>query len=345
MTNDDRPDPGALQKTVGDAELHLHNLPLPSPYRTLGWQPRFLKDWEAAGLELGRQIKPRLIRAYGNAQNGYIAAKIKRELRVPLVMSLHGNPDVERKKNPWWPHWMRRLMLQRMLAFEQESLAAADWVLPVYESIRGYAERRGAQKIEVCYNVINPDNLKVKNSYRLHSPPRLISVSRQFDGKNPVNLIRSLARLPDVEITLVGDGPYHERLHDEVRACGISKRTKFFRAIPNDQLCRMLPEFDIFAAHTDYWEISKALVEPLLAGLPVVLNRQIKEPVPELQGDFMLLVENSPQGYYEALKKLIEDDSFREQLGRKAYVHAMAHWAPVKTEEKFVDLYRKAMTP
>jgi len=343
MTNDDRPDPAAVQKMVGDAELQLHNLPLPSPYHTLGWHPVFLKDWVAAGLELGRRIQPQLIRAYGNAQNGYLAAQIKRYLGVPLVLSLHGNPDVERKKTPWWPHWMRRLMLQRMLTFEWESLAAADWVLPVYESIRSYAERRGGKNIEVYYNVINPDNLWVKRSYALHSPPRIISVSRQFEGKNPVNLIRSAARIPGVELTLVGDGPYHDRLKDEARDSGIGERTKFYRAIPNDQLCRMLPEFDIFAAHTDYWEISKAVLEPLLTGLPVVLNRQEKDPVPEFQGDFMLLVENSPQGYYDAFMKLIQDDSFREQLGRKAYEHAMANWAPVQTEQKFVELYKKAI--
>jgi glycosyltransferase involved in cell wall biosynthesis len=343
LTNDDQPEPTAVQKMVGNAELHLHNLPLPSPYRTLGWLPCFLKAWEAAGLELGRRIQPQLLRAYGNAQNGYLAAKIKKDLGVPLVMSLHGNPDVERRRNPWWPRWKRRLMLQRMLAFERESLAAADWVLPVYESLRGYAQRRGAKRIEVYYNVINPDNLRVKNSYCLHSPRRLISVSRQFEGKNPVNLLRSVARLPDVELTLVGDGPYHERLQDEVRACGIGNRTKFFRAIPNDQLCRMLPDFDFFAAHTDYWEISKAVLEPLLTGLPVVLNRQVKDPVPEFRGDIMLLVENSPEGYYEALRKLIQDDSFREELGRKAHAHAMAHWDPVKTEEKFVEIYKQAI--
>ena len=127
-------------------------------------------------------------------------------------------------------------------------------------------------------------------------------------------------------------------------AHGVGDRTEFYQAIPNDQLCRMLPDFDIFATHTEYWEISKAVLEALLTGLPVVLNRRLGAPVPELQGDFLLLVDNTPDGYFQALQKLLTDDAFREQLGLKAYAHAQEHWAPAKTEEKFVEIYRQLIS-
>lgn len=345
MTNDDRPDPGPLAKTVGRARLYLHNLPLPSFVLTLGWQPRLLKNWVQAGVRLAREIRPDLLRAYGNYGNGYLAAQIKKRLGLPLVVSLHTNPDVsQRRATPWWPLWKRRLALEFMVKFEEETLKTADWVLPVYESIRGYAARRGARRIEVCYNVINPDCLMKKESYALHQPPRIISVSRQIPGKNPENLIRAMAALPEAELTMVGDGEGHTHLEEAARNCGLASRVSFRRSIPNDQLCRLLPEFDIFAAHSDYWEISKSVLEPLLTGLPVVFNRRPGEPVPELQGDFLLMVDNTPEGYGRALQRLLTDHAFREALGRRAYAHAQAHWSPAAAEARYVEIYRSLLS-
>jgi len=342
MTNSDRPDPAAVQKTVGRARLHLHNLPLPSYPGTLGWRPIFLRGWLQTGIRLAREISPALIRTHGCFQNGFLAAQIKKHLGLPLVVSLHTYPDVDlQDRIPLWTRLKRRLTFEVMRKFETETLQTADWVLPVYESIRKYAERLGANHIEVCYNVINPDNLLKKGYYSLNRPPRIVSVSRQIPGKNQSNLIRALVRLPEARLTLVGDGPYHQHLQQEAIAAGVSARTDFLQAVPNDQLCRMLPEFDIFATHTEYWELSKAVLEALLTGLPVVLNRRRGEPVPELQGDFLLLAENTPEDYSQALQKLLTDHEFREQLGRKAYAHAQEHWAPAKTEAKFVEIYRQ----
>ncbi|RJR43071.1 MAG: glycosyltransferase [Deltaproteobacteria bacterium] len=345
MTNGDRPDPGPLAKTVGRARLYVHNLPLPSFVFTLGWQPWLLKNWVQAGVNLAAKIRPALIRTHGNYGNGYLAAQIKKRLGVPLVVSLHTNPDVsQRRATPWRANWKRRLALEAMIKFEIETLKTADWVLPVYEPIHGYALRRGARRVEVCYNVINPDFLRAKESYSLHRPPRIISVSRQIPGKNPENLIRAVARLPEPELTLVGNGEGHAHLREVARECGLANRVIFRPSVPNDELCPLLPDFDIFAAHSDYWEISKSLLEPLLTGLPVVLNRRNGEPVPELQGDFLMLVDNTPEGYYEALQRLLTDDRFREELGRRAYAHAQARWSPAVTEAKYVEIYQRLLT-
>jgi glycosyltransferase involved in cell wall biosynthesis len=345
MTNNDRPDPGPLAKTVGLARLFLHNLPLPSFVLTLGWQPRLIRNWVRAGINLARQIRPALIRTHGNYGNGYLAAQIKKHLGIPLVVSLHTHPDVsQRRATPWRANWKRRLALEAMVKFEIETLKSADWVLPVYESIRGYARRRGAKRLEVCYNVINPEFLRPKEFYALHRPPRIISVSRQIPGKNPENLIRAMARLPEAELTLVGDGEGHAHLQEVARECGLAPRVTFRPRVPNDELCPLLPEFDLFAAHSDYWEISKSVLEPLLTGLPVVLNLRPGEPVPELQGDFLLLVDNTPEGYAQALTRLLTDDRFREDLGRRAYAHAQARWSPKVTEAKYVEIYRSLLT-
>ena len=63
MTNDDRPDPVALQKMVGNARLFLHNLPdsRKAFMPTLGWRPWLLGPWTAKALSLAQTVRPVLI--------------------------------------------------------------------------------------------------------------------------------------------------------------------------------------------------------------------------------------------------------------------------------------------
>src|SRR5690606_15982606 len=136
-------------------------------------------------------------------------------------------------------------------------------------------------------------------------PARIIYVGRLFEEKNPDNIMRALVRLPGAQLTVVGDGPIRPRLEHLATELGISDRVIFRPAVANDELCVLLAEQDIFAVHTEYWEISESVVEALLTGLPVVINRRIGEAVPELEGDFVLKVENTADAYHAALQHLL----------------------------------------
>jgi glycosyltransferase involved in cell wall biosynthesis len=56
-----------------------------------------------------------------------------------------------------------------------------------------------------------------------------------------------------------------------------------------------------------------------------------------------MIVDDSKDDYLKAIRKLIEDHDLREKLGRKAYAHAQEHWAPAKTEAKYVEIYERIM--
>jgi glycosyltransferase involved in cell wall biosynthesis len=65
--------------------------------------------------------------------------------------------------------------------------------------------------------------------------------------------------------------------------------------------------------------------------------------VPELEGDFVMMVENTREAYRDAITRLVEDDALREGLGRRAYAHAQARWAPARTEARYVEVYRRLL--
>jgi glycosyltransferase involved in cell wall biosynthesis len=342
-TNDDAPDLKMLQRTVGGARLHFHNIPADNNlfYATLGWRPGLLNGWARQGIDLARRIDPSLIRCHGNHLNAYLAKRIKDSLSIPYVVSMHINPDEDRKKRASG-------LREHIAALAAESvgiisLRAADLVLPVYRPIIPYLVKRGVRRFEVVYNILNRDHLRQKADYRLHEPVRIISVGRQFKEKNPGNIILALKEIGNVHLTLVGDGPYHEFLKELSRKHGLDNRVTFIRAQANDQLCRELPEYDIFAVHTEYWELSKSVIEPLLTGLPLVINKRIGEPVPELEGDFVVKVNNTVGDYGDAFRRLISNNGFRETMGKKACAYAWDNWSPLKMEEKVVAIYNKLM--
>lgn len=345
-TCDDRAALSRVQLTVGSARLTLHNHP--DDYRIIyqDWERdecRRLKEWAEPVVALAGRIDPDLIRCHGADWNIYVAHRIKQTLGTPYVVSLHINPDV----NP-----CRRTLgsnltpeQERINRFythiEQTGLCDADLVMPVYRPILPYLDRLGVERVEVCYNLLNRDHLREKTDYDLHDPPRLLSVGRLIPEKNPACLIRAVASLPGVQLTVVGDGPLRAALEALSQTLGVADRVRFRPVVPNDELCATLPDFDLFATHSDYFEISKSVLEPLVTGLPVVINRRPGAPVPELTDEIAVLVDNTVDGYRHAIVHLLTDHAARAALGRRALAHSRRVWSPAATEARFAEIYRQ----
>lgn len=350
MTNADRPDPAALRCTVGGARLFLHNYPddltLPSRRSSLLDGLR-LRRWAREGVELVRRINPDLIRCHGADWNAYLAARCRQALGIPYCVSLHINPDVNPVRRFLPPRSSSEARHNRFYEYlEREALRHADMVLPVYRPILPYVRRMGVPdaRTRVCYNVLNGNDLRPKETYAAHTPFRMLYVGRLIAEKNPRHILEAVARIPGVTYTIVGDGPLRPELEAHAGSLDIGDRVRFLPAVLNSDLCRMLHDQDAFVVHTDYWELNKSVLEALLCGLPVILNHRPGTAVPELDGaDFVHMVDNTADGYERAIRLLMRDDAYREALGRRAYAHAQAHWAPQATEAAYVEVYRRLL--
>lgn len=333
--------PGDVQRLVGDAYLEVHRLPLRRRVlvESAGWRPSLLRHWSRPAVELAQRLRPGLIRCHGSQLNLLAAAHARDAVDAPLVVSLHNNPDTDVRGSA---NRRERLIGHALRAVERRGLHRADLVLPVYESIVPYLERIGVTRYEVAYNVVNPTSISPKTDYALHDPIRVVCVGRQYEGKDPTTLLEAVLDLPNVELTLVGDGPFHERLRERARVADASDRVHFVRSLPNDELCAQLPGFDLFATHNDLWGISKAAIEALLTGLPMITNAREGAAVPELDGTCRL-VPNTREGYRTAIEELAADHVGRENLGRTARAVAEARWLPEHTEQHFVAIYRRLL--
>ncbi len=156
-TIEDTVDVKDVQKMVGKASLQMVDLPMPTFKQSLGYQPWMLTKWVKKGIELARGFKPDLIRAHSNFSAGYLASKIKLALNIPLIVSLHTQPDVDlRTYTHWWPTWEHRLVYERYKIFEDLTNKTADWFLPAYDLGMEYCKKHGIKRAVTCYNALNP---------------------------------------------------------------------------------------------------------------------------------------------------------------------------------------------
>jgi glycosyltransferase involved in cell wall biosynthesis len=348
MTNDDRPDVDALQALAGDARLFAHNLPTdPRLFRrSLGWRPRLLRGWAAGAVELARTIRPNLIRAYGVHLNAFAASEVKRALGVPYLVSIHTNPHWDARRHPTKRDDNRRVRLQQWATWsiERVALSHADCVVPVYHYIEEYARRMGARRVEVTYNVVNGASLRPKENYALGNPPRAVLPGNQFLLKDPRPVVEAMRDVPELELTLVGDGPYHDELRSLAGGNGVAERTRFLRAVPNDELCRTLADYDVLISVNDAGGVSKVELEAALTGMPVITNQHPRETEPELLGRHCLAVAGDAPSYAEALRALLGDAALRERLGRGLREAAQVA-DPGGTAANWAALYRELARP
>ncbi len=337
---EDNVDPSQLQVMVGSAELHLHHLRIPDRFfwRTLGFRPLLLRRWARCVQQLADEIRPELIRCHGLHFNVIAAAGIRRRHDIPLVVSLHMYPGQRLGTG-----WKLRLQSWLMRGAIWQATACADLAIAVYESLREPLRQLGARRVEVAYNVVNPDYLRPKMDYASGPRMQLVSVGRLIPGKNPAQIIGALVRLPEVDLTLIGDGPLRLELEGLVNTLGLSGRVRFITAMDNAELCNSLSDYDAFVLHNDYWGIPKTLIEASIVGLPIVHNRLDTNKVPELAAGFTLAVDNTADAFAEALEQLFNQGSLRQRLGEAARSYASTHWQPAVAEARYVDLYRQLL--
>ncbi len=332
LTNHDQPDIEMLQPSVGRAKLFIHNLPPPDFRYSLGWSAPFIRTWIQSGIQLMRQIKPNLIRVHNNFLEAHLAQRIKGVLGIPYVVSIH-HSDWQFKDT-----WQKKLLSLAQVRFEASSMQRADAVIAVYESNYVYVQDLGGNDPHLIYNMVS-DQITLKRSYKLSTPPRLITINQQIKQKNPENILRAIAEI-ECEYWVVGNGPEHESLVALAEELGLGEKVHFYTGIPNQELTGMLPTFDLHISHCDVWGMSKTVVEASLAGLPTLINAHPIKPIPEYNDDWIVRCANTPESYKASILSLLKNQNARKNLGQNAHFHAKQIFDPIVMEHRLANLYR-----
>lgn len=297
-------------------------------------------------LEKVMQIKPDVIRAHTPNIDGWFAAYCGRKLNIPVVISLHGDPDRDSRYQKWKNRHYFRLIISLFsrLFFEPFAIRNANKIICAYLFPAAYAKKFGAKDIEVIYNRVDTSRFKKNEGIAKSQLGRLtiICVGRLIKEKNQECLIKAIVGL-DITLLLIGDGPQYGYLKRLAKSLNVEDNVRIIRSVPHSEIHKYYASADIFAIAIKYGGIAIPVIEAISSSLPIVVPKPRWEKEPELVGDIAIVVENTPESFREAFERLISNPELREELGEIGRKRSLEIDGK-KMEEKEMKVYEKLIS-
>ncbi len=123
-------------------------------------------------------------------------------------------------------------------------------------------------------DLFKPDGPTQRTALGLDGRSVVLAVGRFVPIKNTSLLIRAVARMrhidPKVHLVLVGEGPDHGLLRQEVLRLGITSAVTFAGYVPHEQMAPYYRAADVFALGSDFDNSPNVVLEAMACGLPVI---------------------------------------------------------------------------
>ena len=324
-----------VQKLAGNAKLIIHNF---GKVNLTNY-----KSYEENIMTKICEINPSIIRSFNPRIQGWLATKIGNKLGIPVIISLHTNylqqTNLEKKRGNYFKFLKLKYLAKKL---EKFSLENSDSVICVYEFIVPYAKQMNASNIEVIYNKIDLEEFSIDIAKKFESiKPLIISVGRLIKQKNRIPLIKSIKDL-DVELLIIGDGPELENINNVIDYNNLKSKVKIIKKIPNDELAQYYRSADIFALPLENLDgIPIPFLESMACGLPVVTTKH-SDSFSEITDEAVVFVENDPEEFSNAFKRIISDTEYKEKLISKSLKIAKLIGGDLM-ERKELELYQRYM--
>lgn len=243
--------------------------------------------------------------------------------RFKLVISVHGadlfpgGETIDRYPKP-----LRVLM------------NSADWlVAPSQSTLDAALVRFPALRLtsSAVHNAVDLGEFQQVDSRGPQARPYILCVALHHIHKALDVLIRAFETFhrthPEVELWLVGDGPYRGELETLVRQLGLTESVRFLGLQGRSAVCRLLAECSLFVLPSRVEPFGIAIIEALASGKPVVSTKV--GGIPEIieNGSNGILVEpDDPQALYEAMRTVWDDPALARRLAAAGQVTVKQHF-------------------
>jgi glycosyltransferase involved in cell wall biosynthesis len=170
-------------------------------------------------------------------------------------------------------------------------------------------------------------------------------VVRLVTGKGLETLLEAFAQVRArhaATLLLVGDGPLRSELERRVRDLGLTDAVRFagFHADPMPYLDAM----DVFGLAVPAGSMSIALLEAMARGLPPVITFCGPEEAVIHDETGLCATPDDPDALAQALERLVESASLREQLGQAAAAHVRTHFSMARCMDDHLEVYAAVRT-
>jgi L-malate glycosyltransferase len=180
-------------------------------------------------------------------------------------------------------------------------------------AVSGYTRELVLNSYPIEVDVI-PNGVDLKalhpGEIALHEPPTIVFAGRFMDQKNPLQIIRSLSALKDLDwqCVLIGDGPLRPDMEAEIDRCDLQDRVQLKGWVTPQEVLDWFRRSDILFMPSRSEGLPVTGVQGLAMGLAMVVANigGFKDVVePGIHG--MLIPTDKPGEYEQALRSLLSN--------------------------------------
>jgi glycosyltransferase involved in cell wall biosynthesis len=260
--------------------------------------------------------------------------------------------DVQNGVPFWSPLFFRGTILnlthhvhrEQWFTFFVRPVAAFGWFLESKVAVRVYRRTRyvtvseasrddmvsigiDRDRIGIVYSGIDPPADLDEQPRPARTPnPSFVTVGRLVSHKRVEIAIDSLHRfatqLPDLELHVVGDGYWIDRLREHASALGVSSRVHFHGFVDDHEKHRLLATSWVMSMPSlkEGWGLT--IIEAGLHGTPAVAFRDAGGTQESIMDNQTGILADDVDSFHEALHRLATDTDYRLKLGENARRHA-----------------------
>ncbi len=264
---------------------------------------------------------------------GWLLARLG---RVPYVLTAHlgdvpgGAPEKTRGWFRWLfpftpPIWRGAAQVVAVSAFTQ-TLARQHYPVPIRVIPNGVAVQR-----------LRPTQIRV------HRPPQVVFAGRFVPQKNPLMLVRALARVRDLawRAVLLGDGPLRPQVQQAIRQAGLTDRFVLPGWVQPAEVLAHFDQSDLLFMPSRSEGLPVVGVQALAKGLAIVAGRAgglVDVVVPDENG--ALLDPDDEDGFAAALRRLLSDPAAL-QKAREASLRLAENFDLERIVSAYENLFRR----
>jgi glycosyltransferase involved in cell wall biosynthesis len=202
-------------------------------------------------------------------------------------------------------------------------------------------------KVDIVPSSINANKLHPRTR-KAGAGHHVLSVGRLVERKGFHLLAEAVASLrgefPDIELTIVGDGPYRETLEARIRELNAGSFVHVRKRLTDDELAQCYADADLFVlAHMmldngDTEGCPTVFSEASGSGLPVIggLEGGASTVIVEGRTGFIVDSRNVPQ-LAARIRQILSDPAMAESMGRAGIEKIRRDHTPERTAEQFLE--------
>jgi glycogen synthase len=319
-------------------------LPMPMPSRhprsTASFLLRFLPS-AARALYIGTRWRPDLLHVHCVGPNGLYALILSHVLRVPLVVTSHGEQTMDATRlyeRSAAQRWVLRRLLRRADAVTTCSTDALRNLAP-YGPVPATAAPvpNGVDSAEFLHAALEPP----------HARPYIFAIGRHVWNKGFDVLLHAYAQLasddPDLDLVVAGDGPQHQPLVGLASELGISDRVVFPGCTDRPATAAYFRHCRFFVLPSLHEPFGIVNLEAMAAGKAVIATRT--GGVPEIVHDGqngLLVPPGDADALAAAIASLLGNPEYAAALGEAGAQLVSEHYSWDKVAAAYLGVYDRA---